>query len=72
MSGQGSFATGGRAASKPGHVHYAPVATQFSIAAKCSDEKQKFTPTVRTACYAPSVHVGAAGTSPSWHNPYKD
>jgi len=29
-------------------------------------------PTVRTACYAPSVHVGAAGTSPSWHNPYKD
>src|SRR5260370_17436429 len=29
-------------------------------------------PTVRTACYTPSVHVGAAGTSPSWHNPYKD
>src|ERR1700694_2549884 len=29
-------------------------------------------PTVRTACYASSVHVGAAGTSPSWHNPYKD
>jgi hypothetical protein len=35
-------------------------------------QKQKFTPTVRTACYAPSVHVSAAGTSPSWHNPYKD
>ena len=30
------------------------------------------TPTVRTACYAPSVHVGAAGTSPSWYNPYRD
>ena len=25
-----------------------------------------------TACYTSSVHVGAAGTSPSWHNPYKD
>jgi len=31
-------------------------------------QKQKLT--VRTACYTPSVH--AAGTSPSWHNPYKD
>jgi hypothetical protein len=34
--------------------------------------KATFTPTVRTACYAPSVNVGAAGTSPSWYNPYKD
>ena len=35
-------------------------------------QKQKFTPTVGAARYAPSVLVGAAGTSPSWHNPYKD
>jgi hypothetical protein len=27
----------GRAAGKSGHVRYAPVATKFSIAAKCSD-----------------------------------
>jgi hypothetical protein len=25
-----------------------------------------------TPCYAPSAHLRAAGTSPSWHNPYKD
>jgi hypothetical protein len=35
-------------------------------------QSRSLPPTVRTSCYAPSVQVGAAGTSPSWHNPYRD
>jgi hypothetical protein len=58
----------------PVDFRYAPLATE--IAWRCNMSRwaksRSLPPTVRTACYTPSVHVGAAGTSPSWHNPYKD
>ena len=47
-------------------------AAQFEMADFKDRCRRSLPPTVRTACYTPSVHVGAAGTSPSWHNPYKD
>src|SRR6266436_3981761 len=67
----GSFAT---ELGVPRHVRFTPVSDRIADIAggPFRAKSGSLPPTVRTACYAPSVHVGAAGTSPSWHNPYKD